>query len=110
MEGSSEFGPTWHADALTLPDARPSLSFDLDVDVCIVGGGIAGLTAAREIARRGASVALLEARRLAWNASGRNCGVVAPGFPAPIEKIIERVGLAVAKELWGLSEAGVALL
>jgi len=110
MGDSSEFGATWHAGALTLPGARPSLSFDLDVDVCVVGGGIAGLTAAREIARRGASVALLEARRLAWNASGRNCGVVAPGFPARIEKIVERVGLPTAKELWAQSEAGVALL
>jgi len=52
-------------------------------------------------------VALVEARRLAWNASGRNAGVVLPGFPARIEKIVERVGVPAAKVLWGLSEAGV---
>jgi gamma-glutamylputrescine oxidase len=110
MEDGSEFGSTWHAGTLTLPEAKPSLSFDLDVDVCIVGGGIAGLTVAREMVRRGSSVALLEARRLAWNASGRNAGVVAPGFPAGIENIVERVGLPTAKELWKLSETGVSLL
>ena len=41
------------------------LSFDLDVDVCVIGGGLAGLTTAREIARSGWSVVLLEAGRLA---------------------------------------------
>jgi gamma-glutamylputrescine oxidase len=103
----SEFGPTWYSGVTALPDARPALSFDLAVDVCVVGGGLAGLTVAREVARRGSSVALLEARRIAWNASGRNAGVVVPGFPARLEKIVERVGLPAAKALWGLSEAGV---
>ena len=48
-------------DAATLPE-RARLSFDLDVDVCVVGGGLAGLTVAREAAKLGATVALLEAR------------------------------------------------
>jgi glycine/D-amino acid oxidase-like deaminating enzyme len=103
----SEFGPTWYSGVTALPDARPALNFDLDVDVCVVGGGLAGLTVAREVVRRGSSVALLEARRIAWNASGRNAGVVLPGFPARLDKIVERVGLPAAKALWGLSEAGV---
>src|ERR1700726_5337970 len=83
------------------------LTFDLDVDVCVVGGGMAGLTTARELARRGWSVALLEARRIAWNASGRNSGFVLPGFSARIEKVVERIGLPATKALWTLSEAGV---
>jgi glycine/D-amino acid oxidase-like deaminating enzyme len=62
---------------------------------------------AREVARRGWSVALLEARRIAWNASGRNTGVVLPGFSAPVEKIVERIGLPAAKALWELSQSGV---
>jgi glycine/D-amino acid oxidase-like deaminating enzyme len=103
----SEFGPTWYSGVTALPDARQALSFDLDVDVCVVGGGLAGLTVAREVARRGSSVALLEARRIAWNASGRNAGVVVPGFQARPENIVERVGLPAAKALWDLSEAGV---
>ncbi len=83
------------------------LSHDLDVDVCVVGGGVAGLTVAREVARRGWSVALVEARRIAWAASGRNSGLVLPGFSAQIEKIVERIGLPATKLLWELSEAGV---
>lgn len=86
---------------------RGPLTFDLDVDVCVVGGGMAGLTVAYEVARRGWSVAVLEGRRIAWNASGRNSGFVLPGFSQSNEAIVERVGLDHTKELWALSEGGV---
>src|SRR5215470_7857294 len=87
--------------------ARGPLTFDLDIDVCVIGGGLAGLTTAREIARRGWSVALVEAQRIAWNASGRNDGFVLPGFAESIERIVARVGLDHAKALWALSEMGL---
>src|SRR6266700_4011993 len=48
---------------------RLRLSFDLDVDICVVGAGLAGLTVALEAARLGASVAVLEGRHVGWNAS-----------------------------------------
>jgi len=86
---------------------RGRLTFDLDVDVCVIGGGLAGLTTARELARRGWSVALLEARRLAWNASGRNDGFVLPGFAESMDKVVSRVGLDHAKALWALSDMGL---
>jgi len=71
---------------------RGPLTFDLDVDVCVIGGGLAGLTTARELARSGWSVVLLEAGRLAASASGRNTGFVLPGFAADAEKLIGRIG------------------
>src|ERR1700751_4637774 len=83
------------------------LAHDLDVDVCVIGGGLAGITVARELARRGWSVAVLEAKRIAWNASGRNGGFVLPGFAQGIDAIVRRVGLDHARELWALSEAGL---
>ena len=103
----TDYGSTWYSGATPLPEPRRPLNYDLDVDVCVVGGGLAGITAAREVVRRGWSAAVVEARRIAWNASGRNSGVVMPGFSAPIEKIIERIGLPATKALWELSEAGV---
>jgi gamma-glutamylputrescine oxidase len=99
-------GPRFYAETMVAAPERPPLVQDADVDVCVIGGGLAGLTVAREIVRRGWSVVVLEAKKVAWNASGRNAGFVAPGFAEQIENIIERVGLARAKQIWALSQAG----
>lgn len=106
-EASADYGSTWYASTMMPAPERARLTFDLDVDVCVIGGGLAGLTTAREVARLGWSVAVLEGKRVAWSASGRSCGFVVPGYACDIRKIVERVGLERAKALWALSEAGV---
>src|SRR4051794_121762 len=88
------------------PPERARLTFDLDVDVCVVGAGLAGLTVAREAARSGASVAVLEGRHVGWNASGHTLGTVMPGFGVPIGDVIERIGFEDAREIWALSKQG----
>jgi len=85
---------------------RARLTFDLDVDICVVGGGLAGLTTALEAARLGASVAVLEGRHIGWGASGGMLGTVMPGYGLALRDIIERIGLDDAKELWALSKQG----
>ncbi len=85
---------------------RSRLSFDLDVDICVVGAGLAGLTVALEAARLGASVAVLEGRHVGWNASGHHLGTVMPGYSLPVAELIERVGIDDARELWALSKLG----
>ncbi len=99
---------TWYDATRVASGERPQLTFDFDVDVCVVGAGLAGLTVAREVARRGWSVAVLEANRVAWAASGRNTGFVLPGFNQDIEAMVERIGLDHTKQLWALSEQGLA--
>ena len=85
---------------------RTRLSFDLDVDIAIVGAGLAGLTVALEAARIGASIAVLEGRHVGWGASGHHLGTVMPGFGLPVADLIDRVGLEDAQELWALSKEG----
>src|SRR3954452_18464399 len=85
---------------------RSRLSFDLDVDICVVGAGLAGLTVALEAARLGARVAVLEGRHVGWNASGHQLGTVMPGYSLPIGDLIERVGLEDARDLWAMSQEG----
>ena len=75
-------------------------------DVCVIGGGLAGLTTALELQRRGRIVVLLEAKQVAWGASGRNAGFVGNGFAAAVNEIIERVGLHNAQALYRLSAHG----
>jgi glycine/D-amino acid oxidase-like deaminating enzyme len=103
----SRYGPTWYAATAVAAPERPALTHDLDVDLCVIGAGLAGLTVAREVARRGWSVAVLEANCVAGGASGRNGGFVSPGFAERIDAIVERVGPSRARELWGLSQGGV---
>jgi len=85
---------------------RSRLSFDLDVDIAVVGAGLAGLTVALEAARLGASVAVLEGRHIGWNASGHQLGTVMPGFGLPIGELIARIGFEDTRELWALSREG----
>jgi glycine/D-amino acid oxidase-like deaminating enzyme len=102
MSDASSKGP----DVAALPD-RARLSFDLDVDVAIVGAGLAGLTVALEAARLGASVAVLEGRHVGWGASGHQLGTVMPGYGLPIGDLIARIGFEDTRELWALSRQGV---
>jgi gamma-glutamylputrescine oxidase len=103
----ANYPKSWYAATMVDAPPRPALGTDLDVDVCVIGGGLAGLTTAREVARSGWSVVLLEAGRLAGSASGRNTGFVLPGFAAEPDKLITRVGFEQAKSLWSLSQAGL---
>src|ERR1700735_1301093 len=101
------YGDSWYAATMVEAPPRPSLSLDLDVDLCVIGGGLAGLTTAREVARSGWAVILLEAGQLAAHGSRRNTGFVLPGLGADADKIIARVGFERAKDLWALSQAGL---
>jgi gamma-glutamylputrescine oxidase len=102
----NSYGSTWYAATAVASRPRAPLASELDVDVCVIGAGLAGLTVAREVARRGWSVVVLEAQRIAWNASGRNTGFVLAGFAADADRLVARVGLDRARSLWALSEAG----
>jgi glycine/D-amino acid oxidase-like deaminating enzyme len=98
---------SWYQSTQVESPQRPRLNFEFDVDVCVIGGGLAGLTTALEVARRGWSVAVLEAGRVGGGASGRNTGFVLPGYAENVDTMIERVGLDHTKELWALSQRGV---
>ena len=97
------------ADTAPRP-SRPETSVPERTDVAIVGGGYTGLAAARALARRGASVAVLERHTIGWGASGRNGGFVLPGYKPEIEVLAKKLGLDEAKRLFGLSLEAVAHL
>src|SRR5712671_6685591 len=105
----TSLGMTARSDGADMRE-RPRLSFDLDVDICVVGAGLAGLTVALEAARLGASVAVLEGRHVGWNASGHQLGTVMPGYALPIGELIARVGFEDTRELWSLSKQGAELV
>jgi glycine/D-amino acid oxidase-like deaminating enzyme len=101
---------TWYEATAVRGAPRAALAGMNEADDCIIGGGLAGIAAALELARRGRRVLLLEARRLAWAASGRNGGFVSNGFAEAIAKLRERIGLDAARSLYRLSAFGTEYL
>lgn len=83
------------------------LAGTVECDTCIVGGGLAGLTVALQLARSGQSVVVLEAERIGWGASGRNGGFVFPGYANGYSAIERAVGADNARALHALSIEGM---
>ena len=79
------------ASSLPQPD-YPALTGEVTADVCVVGGGFSGLNTALELAERGFSVVLLEARRIAWGASGRNGGQLIRGVGHGLDQFASIIG------------------
>jgi glycine/D-amino acid oxidase-like deaminating enzyme len=70
----------------------PSATIPTEVDVVVIGGGYTGMMAAARLAWRGRAVAVLDANDFGWGASGRNGGMVHPGFKVGPATLIERYG------------------
>src|ERR1700738_3457443 len=83
--------------------ARASLRGEIAVDVCVLGGGIAGSSAALHLAKRGYKVALLEARGVGYGASGRSGGQTIFGLAVGQQKLEREVGREDAHRLFALS-------
>ncbi|WP_395019146.1 NAD(P)/FAD-dependent oxidoreductase [Dongia sp.] len=101
---------TYYRRSMADHPAYPTLSASHQVDVCVVGGGLAGLSTATECLQRGLKVALLERHRIAWGASGRNGGFVTAGYATGHAQIARRTGEAGAKALHDLSVEGVRIV
>src|SRR4051812_14469842 len=104
-----------HAPSYYAASAHPSLMRDalsgtLDCDVCVVGGGIAGCSAALHLAERGYRVVLLEENRIGWGASGRSGAQAIYGLAAPQSKLRKLVGAADARVIWGVTVEALDLI
>ncbi|QDY71558.1 NAD(P)/FAD-dependent oxidoreductase [Qingshengfaniella alkalisoli] len=105
-----EYPPSWYAATATPPGSYPTAKGELTCDVCVVGGGFTGLSAALHLAQRGLDVVLLEAQRLAFGASGRNGGQVGTGQRVDQTELERRLGKDAAHHLWDLGLESVALV
>src|SRR5215216_1677619 len=91
------------------PD-RPALAGEIEADVCVIGGGIAGCSTALHLAERGYRVALLEARRIGFGASGRSGGQAITGYACGQHKLEHEVGFEDARRMWDVAVEGLRLI
>ncbi|WP_304190993.1 FAD-binding oxidoreductase [Lentibacter algarum] len=98
------FPRSWYAATAHERTPAPQLRGDAAADICVVGGGFTGLSAALHLAERGYSVALIEAHRVGFGASGRNGGQLGSGQRVEQTDLEKMVGEADALKLWELAE------
>ncbi|MCJ8140294.1 NAD(P)/FAD-dependent oxidoreductase [Falsirhodobacter halotolerans] len=104
------YPPSFHAAVNTpLPPFLP-LKGAIRADVCVVGAGYTGLSAARHLAERGFDVVVLEASRVGSGASGRNGGQVGSGQRLEQDALEAMVGPDDARRLWDMGEEAKALV
>ena len=89
---SAQHAASYYAASSRPQPDYPSLQGELQVDVCVVGGGFSGLNTAIELAERGLSVVVLEARKIGWGASGRNGGQLIRGVGHGLDQFADVVG------------------
>lgn len=104
------FPESWYAATADIPPQRPALDGDRRADVCVIGAGFTGLSAALRLAEAGRDVVVLDAHRAGFGASGRNGGQVGSGFNRPPQWIEAQMGGNAARALWDMGEAAKALL
>ena len=104
------YPPSYYAATKTDLAPFPPLRGEVRADVCIVGGGYTGLSAALHLAQKGLDVVLIEAHRVGFGASGRNGGQVGSGQRQDQVWIEKTVGREAAHRLWDLAEDSKALV
>lgn len=107
-ERPGELPDSWYMASTDIPRERPALRGHVSADVCIIGAGFTGLSAARHLTAKGLEVVVLDAHRVGFGASGRNGGQVCSGYNTPQRALAAKYGADHARRLWDLTEEAKA--
>ncbi|MFO1175991.1 MAG: FAD-binding oxidoreductase [Paracoccaceae bacterium] len=105
-----EYPASWYAATAADIGRFPRLEGATRADVCVVGGGYTGLSAALHLAQRGLDVVVVEAHRMGFGASGRNGGQVGTGQRQDQDWLEKALGRDHARRLWDLSQEAVSMV
>jgi len=109
-DAPGEYPASYYAASARHLEPFPAAKGEIACDVCVVGGGYTGLSAALHLARRGYDVILLDAQRVGFGASGRNGGQVGRGQRLDQDALEAMCGVAHARALWEIAGQAVDLV
>ena len=108
---TADYIDNYYSRTLHNNQKRPALDETTEAAVCVIGGGLAGLSTALSLLEKGMkNVVVLEANRIGWGASGRNGGFVAKGYACGYRQLVKQVGLDHTKTLHKQAVMGRALI
>jgi gamma-glutamylputrescine oxidase len=90
--GDGSYPPSYYAASANPSPRRPALTESIAAEICVIGAGYTGLSAALHLAEAGHKVVVLEGARVGWGASGRNGGQIVNGLNASLNTIERRYG------------------
>lgn len=106
----SAYPPSYYAASRNIVRQPQVLEGTLEADICVVGAGYSGLSAAISLAEHGFKVVMIEAAEVGWGASGRNGGQVVNGLNASLDTIKRRYGQQTANFVGGLLQEGAGII
>lgn len=105
---AGQFPKSWYVANTDIPAERLPLYGHTTADVCVIGAGFTGLSAALHLAQKGLSVVVLDAHRAGFGASGRNGGQVGSGYNKSQQWLAKHLGDGAARALWDMAEEAKA--
>ena len=102
------YRPSYYAATASYSQQFPELIGGDEADVCVIGGGFTGVSAALNLAEKGYRVVLLEAERIGFGASGRCGGLIGSGQRKDVLEMEAQFGFERAKLFWDFAEAAKA--
>ena len=105
-----EHVPSYYFDSRNQDFQLPALTRTEHADVCVIGAGFFGLSAALELAEKGKKVIVLEGARVGFGASGRSGGQAINGFEEGIDEYVKQVGADKARQLWEMSLEAIDII
>jgi gamma-glutamylputrescine oxidase len=107
---SADYPDSYYAASANPHPHHPKLEGQASADVCVVGGGFTGVSAALHLAERGYDVILLEAARVGWGASGRNGGQLGTGLRKDVIELEARLGRQRTRALWDMASEAMEII
>ena len=105
-----EHRSSYYYDSRNLDLQFSKISANQSADVCVIGAGFLGLSAALELAEKGKKVIVLEGARVGFGASGRSGGQAINGFEEGIDEYIDHIGFEKARKLWDMSLEAIDII